>query len=168
MRSTAALAFAALTVLSAAPASAASLSVPLDRSVKLSVPGAAASVVVGNPSVADVTVVDTHTLFVSGRGFGATDIVVLDANGRVLISTDVSVSPPNAGHVAVYRGAARTDLACSPGCQVSPRSATSAGVGGGGGSSGGGVGAMLGAASAGALGGMIGAINAGSEAARAQ
>jgi len=164
MRSTAALAFAALTVLSAAPASAASLSVPLDRSVKLSVPGAAASVVVGNPSVADVTVVDTHTLFVSGRGFGATDIVVLDANGRVLISTDVSVSPPNAGHVSVYRGAARTDLACSPGCQLSPRSSTSAGVGGGGG----GMGAMLGTAGVGALGGMIGAINAGSEAARAQ
>ena len=153
-----------LSAAGAGAACAASLSVPLDRSVRLTVPGAAASVVVGNPAVADVTVVDTHTLFVSGRGFGSTDIVVLDASGRVLVSTDVSVSPPNTGHVSVYRGAARTDLACSPGCQLSPRAGTSAGVGGGGG----GMGSVLGVAGAGALGGMIGAINAGSEAVRAQ
>lgn len=104
----------------AAPAEAATLYVPLDRSVRVNVPGVAASVVIGNPAVADVTVVDSHTLYVSGHGFGGTDLQVLDAGGRTLVSTTVLVSPPDSGHVSVYRGARRTDLACSPGCQTSP------------------------------------------------
>jgi Flp pilus assembly secretin CpaC len=98
-------------------ANAASLSVPLDRSVRLSVPGSAASVVIGNPDIADVTVVDSHNIFVSGRSFGSTDIHVLDADGRLLISADLVVSAPNSAHVSIYRGATRTDLSCSPVCQ---------------------------------------------------
>lgn len=123
---------AALIVGTAAGAAhAANLYVPLDRSVRVSVPGSAASVVIGNPAVADVTVVDSHTLFVSGHGYGATDLTVLDINGRPLISAEVMVAAPNTGHVSVYRGANRTDLACSPGCQSSPRAGQAAvGVGG--------------------------------------
>lgn len=105
---------------------AASLSVPLDRSVRLSVPGSAASVVIGNPEIADVTVVDSHNIFVSGRSFGSTDIHVLDADGRVLVSTDLVVSPSSSGHVSVYRGPTRTDLSCSPVCEGAPASSARA------------------------------------------
>ena len=54
----------------AAPALAQSrpLSVEIDHTARLNLRGAAASVVVGNPQIADVTVVDEHTLFISGRG----------------------------------------------------------------------------------------------------
>lgn len=106
----------------ASTAFAAPLQVPINHSVRLGLSGAAASVVVGNPSIADVTVVDSRTLFLSGKSFGTTDVVVVDALGRTIYNADVVVSPPSRGHVAVYRGgeksADRTDMACSPRCQV--------------------------------------------------
>ncbi len=149
-----ALAFAA-TLLVAGPLAAEPLVVPIDHSTRLNVAGSAASVVVGNPQVADVTVVDSHTVFVSGRGYGETDVVVLDAAGRTLYSGDVIVGTPNGGRVSVYRAGERTDLACAPGCEVSFRSSTkgtSSGSAGGAAASGGsqgsapGLGQMLGGA----------------------
>jgi len=103
-------------------AHAETLAVSLDHSARLHVSGAAQSVVVGNPAVADVTVVDSHTLFVSARGYGVTDVVVLDAGGHTLYSGEVVVGSASTGRVSVWRGAERTDLACSPSCQVSVRS----------------------------------------------
>ncbi len=122
----------------AAPALAEGLVVPIDHSVRLAVQGQAASVVVGNPAVADVTVVDTHTLFVSGRGYGETDVVVLDRAGRTIYSGDVIVAATGGGRASIYRGADRTDMACAPYCSVSTRSPTApskegAGSAGGGG-----------------------------------
>ena len=144
---------------SSVPAFADSLTVPIDHSMRLSVTGSAASVVVGNPQVADVTVVDSHTLFVSGRGYGETDIVVLDGAGRTVYSNEVLVGSPANGRVSVYRGAARTDMACAPGCEVSFRSATR---GTSSGSEGGAAApAAAGAAPGGGIAGMVGgAMNA--------
>ena len=124
-----ALAFA-LTVAAAEPAFAGALMVPIDHSTRLQVRGEAASVVVGNPQVADVTVVDTHTLFVSGRGYGQTDVVVLDRAGRTLYEGDVLVASAESGRVSVYRGSERTDMACAPACAVSTRSPTTPSKGG--------------------------------------
>jgi Pilus formation protein N terminal region len=134
-----ALVFASL----ATAAAAAPLTVAIDHSTRLNIAGAASSVVVGNPAVADVTVVDSHTVFISGRGYGETDLVVLDPVGRTLYSGEVLVGGVNDGRVSVYRGADRTDLACAPGCEVSFRSPNKSGggsgaAGGSGGSAGGG------------------------------
>jgi hypothetical protein len=158
-----ALPFAALVFcISATAAGAQSLVVPIDHSTRLNVAGSAASVVVGNPQVADVTVVDSHTVFVSGRGFGETDVVVLDAAGRTLYAGDILVGSPNGGRVTVYRGQARTDMACAPGCAVSFRSETR---GGGSGSQGGAVptggGGQAGPNLASMLGGVMGAAASG-------
>lgn len=115
------------------------LVVPIDHSTRLTVLGTAASVLVGNPNVADVTVVDSHTLFVQGRGYGETDIVVLNERGDTLYTGEVVVGASSSNRVSIYRGSQRTDLACAPGCQVSVRSPTGATAGGGGGGSGGGA-----------------------------
>ena len=143
----------------AGAAAAQTLVVPIDHSTRLNVSGSASSVVVGNPQVADVTVVDSHTVFVSGRGFGETDVVVLDAAGRTLYAGEIVVGSPNVGRVSVYRGQARTDMACAPGCEVSFRSETRGnGTGSLGGASaapsGGGAPAMPNIA--GMIGGMVG------------
>lgn len=112
-------------------AQAQTLTVAIDHSTRLNVAGSAASVVVGNPSVADVIVVDSHTVFVSGRGYGETDLIVLDGGGRTLYSGEVLVGSPSAGRVSVYRGGDRTDMACAPGCEVSFRSPAKVGAGSG-------------------------------------
>jgi hypothetical protein len=114
-------------------ADAETLVVPLDHSTRLKVAGSASSVVVGNPAVADVTVVDSHTLFVSGRGYGVTDVVVLDVSGRTLFSTEVVVGIAHTGRVSVWRGPTRVDMACTPSCQPSIRSGGASGGASGGG-----------------------------------
>lgn len=155
-----ALAFASLATIAAAGP----LTVAIDHSTRLSVAGTAASVVIGNPQVADVTVVDSHTVFVSGRGYGETDLVVLDPSGRTLYAGEVLVSGSASGRVSIYRGSDRTDMACAPGCEVTFRSPTKSG--GGSGAGGGSTGTAAGApAVASMLGAMAGAM-AGSSAAR--
>lgn len=107
----------------AGSAIAAPVSVPLNHTVRLSLSGSAASVVVGNPNIADVTVVDSRTLFVSGKGMGSTDVVVVDGLGRTIYNAEIAVGGPRHGQVAVYRGGERTDFACSPRCEVAARAA---------------------------------------------
>ncbi len=104
----------ALALLVAGAARAESLSVALNHASRLNVQGAA-SVVVGDDKIADVTVVDGHTVFVEGRAYGTTAIVVNDRAGRTLYSGDVTVVRPSSG-VAVYRGLVRSDFACAPDC----------------------------------------------------
>ena len=100
------------------------LSVEVDHTSRIDLAGAAASVVVGNPEIADVTVVDANTLFVSGRGYGVTEIVVLDAYGRTLFQREVVVSAPSSGQVRVWRGGAVTDMACGATCAPTARNVT--------------------------------------------
>ena len=127
------LGFTAAAVLAAAPSWADNLVVSVDHSVRLTMDGQASSVVVGNPQVADVAVIDTHTVFVSGRSVGLTDLVVLDPLGRTIFARDISVTRPGVGVVSVYRGAEMSELACSPSC--SPYGGKTSGAPGAGGSS---------------------------------
>lgn len=122
----------ALAVLAPAPAALAQsrpLSVEVDHVARLNLNGSAASVIVGNPQIADVTVVDAHTLFVSGRAYGVTEIVVLDAAGRSIYQGEVVVSSPSSGQVRVWRGASLTNMACSATCSVSVRGGEAAASG---------------------------------------
>ena len=105
----------ALALVLAGSARAEGVSVALDHSERLNVHGAAANVVVGNPSVADVTVVDSHTLYVLGRSYGSTGVTVTDALGRTLYAGDVTVVRPT-NSVSLYRGVARADFACAVTC----------------------------------------------------
>lgn len=111
----------------AAPAGSAlaapSTNVAIDHTTRINLRGAAASVIVGNPAVADVTVVDDRTLFLSGRGYGVTEVTVLDPLGRTIWSSEVVVTAPTQGAVSVYRGSAVTEMACAQSCSATARSA---------------------------------------------
>jgi hypothetical protein len=105
---------AALT-LAAPPATALAMLVPINHAERISVRGAAASVVVGNPDIANVTVVDTHTLYIMGRGAGSTNIVVLDKAGRPIFSGDVTVAASGT-NVNLYRGNQHFLFNCTQSC----------------------------------------------------
>ncbi len=105
----------ALALIVGGTARAGEIAVMLNHSQRLSLSGTAANVVVGSASIADVTVVDSHTLYVQGRGYGSTDIVVTDHEGRTIYSGEVTVGAPGRS-VALYRGIAREDYACAPAC----------------------------------------------------
>lgn len=109
----------ALAVLGVAAASAASrVSVGLSQSVRLAVAGSVANVVVSNPAIADVTVVDGHSVIVIGKGYGATQIMVLDNSGHLLLDSFVTVTAPQDGQMTLFRGVAQHEFNCSPRCEA--------------------------------------------------
>lgn len=77
----------------------------------------AATVVVGNPGVADVTIQDPQTLILTGRSFGTTNLIIMDQQGNPIVDTFVNVVQGDNDLLTVYQGAARTTLACEPVCQ---------------------------------------------------
>ncbi|MDZ4364615.1 pilus assembly protein N-terminal domain-containing protein [Brevundimonas sp.] len=102
------------------------LSVQIDQSARVQLRAPAGSVIVGNPQIADVTVVDANTLFITGKGYGVTEIVAVDALGRTVFQSQVVVSAGDTGNVRVWRGAQATEMACGASCSPTIRSAADA------------------------------------------
>ena len=83
----------------------------------LRINAAAATVIIGNPGIADVTIQDPQTLILTGKSFGQTNLIVLDSGGNPIADTMIEVVQLQAGVVTVYQGQSRTSLACAPVCQ---------------------------------------------------
>ena len=101
----------------AAPAFAAPLEVVMNqaRIVKLTSP--ADTIVIGNPMIADASVQDATTIVLTGKGFGVTNIVVLDQEGNPIVDEQVVVSRQDVATVRVYRRADVQTLSCTPRCE---------------------------------------------------
>ena len=94
------------------------LTVEVNQSRRVVLGGAISNVIVGDPSVADVVMVDAHSVIVVGKGYGATQVMVIDRSGQPLLDARVTVVAPNEGRVTVYRGAVGTDYSCAGRCQI--------------------------------------------------
>jgi hypothetical protein len=117
-----------LTTLPAA-ALAASLGVPLDQAVIITLSAPAHDVVVGNPAIADVTISDQRHLVVTGKTGGVTNLVVDDAAGRTIFDRQIVVGASSGDRVEVIHGPQVVSYACAPICQ---QVAATAGPSGGG------------------------------------
>jgi len=84
------------------------------RILRISAP--AATVIIGNPGVADVTIQDPQTLVLTGKSYGQTNLIVLDSLGNPIADTLIEVVQSQTATMTVYMGQARTTLACSPQC----------------------------------------------------
>jgi hypothetical protein len=69
------------------------------RVVRLAKP--ATSVIIGDPTVADVTLDDPTTLVVFGKAPGETNLIVLSGSQEMLFDWPLVVSPSNTRHVTV-------------------------------------------------------------------
>lgn len=104
----------------AAPAAAVAaepISVKVNMARILRINSPAATVIIGNPGVADVTIQDPQTLVLTGKSYGQTNLIVLDDIGNPIADTLVEVVQAQADLVTVYMGDARTTLSCAPVCQ---------------------------------------------------
>jgi len=90
-----------------------SVNVNMARVLRINAP--AATVIVGNPGVADVTIQDPQTLVLTGKSFGQTNLIVLDSVGNPIADTLIDVVQMQ-GVLTVYQGAGRTSLSCAPVC----------------------------------------------------
>lgn len=81
---------------------------------------AAANVVIGNQNIADVAVADEHMIFLTGKSFGTTNLIVLDANNNIILSTDVVVTTNSASLVTINRGGSSFTYDCAGECRDAP------------------------------------------------
>jgi Flp pilus assembly secretin CpaC len=97
--------------------SADGLTVPIDQARILRIPRQAGSVIIGNPSIADITIHDARTLVMTGRSYGITNLVVLDTAGEVMLDDSVVVSAAEDHSLRVYRQGSRQTFSCAPTCE---------------------------------------------------
>ena len=93
--------------------------VRLDEAKVIEVPDRATTVVIGNPLIADLAIQPGNLAVVTGRSFGATNILVMDKSGAILSEHNIQVQGPGDPTVVVYRGIDRNTYSCTPIC--SPR-----------------------------------------------
>lgn len=74
-------------------------------------------VIIGNAEVADATVADPRTIVLTGKAFGTTNLVLLDADGNALLDERILVSIDEGNTVRMYRQTDRTVLSCTPTCE---------------------------------------------------
>ncbi len=74
-------------------------------------------VIIGNAKVADATVADAKTIVLTGRSFGTTNIVLLDADGNAIVDERILVSIDEGNTVRVFRQTDRSVLSCTPNCE---------------------------------------------------
>jgi hypothetical protein len=108
---------AAALALMASVAAAATLNVHIDGSARFRIPAGARNVMVGNPSIADVNILDSNNIAVLGRTYGATGILITDAHGRTLLDGTIVVSPPETGQISFVGGTVQANYSCSPRCE---------------------------------------------------
>lgn len=113
------LAAALIALTAAAPARAGSqVVVHVDQARVIKLPERAVTVVIGNPLIADATLQRGGLAVITGKGYGATNVIVLDKEGSVLAEHDVQVVGPTDPTVVVYRGADdRETYSCAPECE---------------------------------------------------
>lgn len=77
----------------------------------------ASDVIVGNPSIADVTIQNGKLLAITGKTFGTTNLIILDRAGRVVMDRQLIVSTNDQKIVNLTRGAVSRTYNCAPTCQ---------------------------------------------------
>jgi len=98
-------------------ASASGFKVEVNQTRALHLDAPAAAVMVGNPAIADVTVLGPQLVYVLGRSYGQTNFVALDKQGKQISAFDVNVVAPSSSTVTLTRGAGQLTYNCTPRCE---------------------------------------------------
>jgi Pilus formation protein N terminal region len=93
------------------------LSVEVDESQILTLPATPGAIVIGNPSIADVSI-QGQKIFIHGRGFGQTNLTILDLSGNQIANFDIIGKHTQVSNVALFRGTDRYSYACASFCET--------------------------------------------------
>ncbi|HSY56092.1 MAG TPA: pilus assembly protein N-terminal domain-containing protein [Bradyrhizobium sp.] len=97
--------------------SASTIAVNVDQARLVKLPARVATIVVGNPLIADVALQAGGVIVVTGKGYGATNFIAMDRTGEVLVDRLIQVEGPTDQLITVYRGVDRESYSCMPICQ---------------------------------------------------
>ncbi|MFN7054410.1 pilus assembly protein N-terminal domain-containing protein [Hyphomonas sp.] len=108
---------ASLALAMASTAAANQLSVETSKTVPVRLSGAASSIVVGNKNVADVAVHSENLIFVTGKSYGTTNLIVVDRGGREIYNAEVIVTANSSNLVVINRAGQHFSYDCTPVCR---------------------------------------------------
>jgi hypothetical protein len=104
--------------LGATPAHADSMTVNVDQAQVLKLPERVATIVIGNPLIADATLQSGGILVITGKSYGSTNLLALDRSGNVVMDKTVQVLGVSGSElVVVYKGIERESYSCAPDCE---------------------------------------------------
>jgi hypothetical protein len=99
-----------------AQSSSETITLTLDQATILSLPQNAMTVIIGNPGVADVTMIKkTNQMVLTPKAFGRTNMIALDRDGRSVGESTIRVVGPTT-NLVVQRGVERESWDCSTRC----------------------------------------------------
>ncbi len=110
---------AAASAMAAGPVEAEDLIVKYDQSQLLRLPRPAAEIIIGNPAIADISVQAGNLLVITGKTFGITNIIALDADRNVIQDQRILVKRDEGKVVNLQRGTERQSYNCTPQCNPS-------------------------------------------------
>jgi hypothetical protein len=96
------------------------LRVGVDKAHILRLDKDAATIMLANPAIADVAVENTRLIFLLGRTTGETNLIILDRNGREILSSAVIVVPTRDRQVSIFRSMTEFTKSCDPRCAPVP------------------------------------------------
>jgi hypothetical protein len=128
----AALVVAPATVLAAQPAhkhsakhatqATSGLTVPMDEARMITFTQSISTLFVGNTTIADVTIIDSHHAYLLGKTFGATNMIGLDSSNHQVMNAQINVTNRMVGSVTLNRGAETYNYSCTQlHCETNPR-----------------------------------------------
>lgn len=92
------------------------LIVTYDQSQILHLPRPAREIIIGNATIADVSVQGGSMLVVTGKTFGITNFIALDAEREVILQSRVIVRRDEVRVVNLHRAGKRQSYNCAPQC----------------------------------------------------
>ena len=111
------LALAGTTGMVASAQAGATVQVPVDQARVIELAGEPGTIVVGNPSIADVSLRNNNLLIVQGKSYGTTNIIILTRDGEQIANMDVLVQPNNKHALSIFKSGARLSYRCKPFCE---------------------------------------------------
>jgi hypothetical protein len=97
------------------------IGVVVDQAKMVSLERPAKAIYVGNPTIADITVIDARHAFVLGKTFGVTNLIALDADGKQISNQQITVI--NGQQAVTYnQGSGQFNFSCTHAhCETMPR-----------------------------------------------
>lgn len=92
------------------------LNINLDEAKLIKLPERVATIVVGNPLIADASLQPGGLAVLTGKGYGATNFIALDRKGNALLEKTIQVHGAK-DRVVVYKGVHRETYSCAPTCE---------------------------------------------------
>jgi hypothetical protein len=111
-----AVAFVLASGASPARAETSAIAVILDQAKIAQLPQGTTTLIVGNPMIADVTMLkNNNTMIITGKGFGQTNLIAIDAAGSLIEERQIQVLPAKTVLV-LQNGSSRISYSCNPAC----------------------------------------------------